>query len=578
MTFGLTLEGFNRKRLEDIKADLETGVKSTLGNDQNVEPDSVWGQLIGVFSRPLALLWELAEAVYLSEYPDSANGVALDNVAAIVGLGRQGATFSAVPVTLAGTIGIVVPAGSVASVLETGEKFETIAPATILEGPQLSVVDILLADVGTTYRITVNATDYDHTAIGGESANDIATALEVAINLGPDPVTATAVGSTVSVVADLVGSPFTIAVDAFIPQRNRVRLLSTIASFSYQVTVNATPIVYVSDSSPTSSEIIAGLTSAIDLSGEPVDATDNGDGSLTIKSTTPGGIFTISVVPQLDDTDTTPGVASVIDENDATVNTVDTIMIAQVAGAIEAPADTLTQIETPLVGWDSVTNPLDAILGRDEETDAELRLRRAESLQNAGAAVPEAIRSRVRELPGVTAAFIVENPYDAPDVDGRPGHSFEVIVQGGDDQEIGELIWQIKAAGIQTISTATGPEKIVVNVIDSQGDPHVIEFSRPTAIAIWLEVDVTLNPEETPPIDVPTAVEDDVLAFGAALNIGEDVITSKLYGVVHETPGISTIVLRIGTAPAPTLANNIPISANELATFDSSRVTVTVLP
>jgi hypothetical protein len=41
-------------------------------------------------------------------------------------------------------------------------------------------------------------------------------------------------------------------------------------------------------------------------------------------------------------------------------------------------------------------------------------------------------------------------------------------------------------------------------------------------------------------------------------------------------PGITDVVIKVGTAPAPTLDNNIVITATQLALFDSSRITINV--
>ena len=46
--FGLDDDGFNRKRLEDIKNTIEQRLKDRFG-EINLEPDSVFGQLVGVF-------------------------------------------------------------------------------------------------------------------------------------------------------------------------------------------------------------------------------------------------------------------------------------------------------------------------------------------------------------------------------------------------------------------------------------------------------------------------------------------------------------------------------------------------
>src|SRR5690606_676489 len=44
-------------------------------------------------------------------------------------------------------------------------------------------------------------------------------------------------------------------------------------------------------------------------------------------------------------------------------------------GNIPQEANTINQIATPILGWDSINNPFDAVAGRDEETDEELRIR-----------------------------------------------------------------------------------------------------------------------------------------------------------------------------------------------------------
>ncbi|MGC8170052.1 baseplate J/gp47 family protein, partial [Salmonella enterica] len=44
-------------------------------------------------------------------------------------------------------------------------------------------------------------------------------------------------------------------------------------------------------------------------------------------------------------------------------------------GAVSAPAGTITTINTPTRGWQSVTNPADAVPGAEVESDAALRSR-----------------------------------------------------------------------------------------------------------------------------------------------------------------------------------------------------------
>lgn len=73
------------------------------------------------------------------------------------------------------------------------------------------------AVVGTVYSVTINGTLFSYTAIGGDTAAAIATALCTAINAGAEPVTATAgAGGVFDLDADVAGVPYTVAVSSLI--------------------------------------------------------------------------------------------------------------------------------------------------------------------------------------------------------------------------------------------------------------------------------------------------------------------------------------------------------------------------
>lgn len=128
---GLTPAGLEIKRLADIRSDLEARVTAAFGPATRVGPDSVIGQLIGVFALELSLVWELAQQLYDAFDPDQAEGTQLDNLAAIVGVARASATFSVGEVVISGASGALIPSGSIVEVSSTGVRFETAADATI---------------------------------------------------------------------------------------------------------------------------------------------------------------------------------------------------------------------------------------------------------------------------------------------------------------------------------------------------------------------------------------------------------------------------------------------------------------
>lgn len=236
-------------------------------------------------------------------------------------------------------------------------------------------------------------------------------------------------------------------------------------------------------------------------------------------------------------------------------------------GPVSAPSGSLTVIDNPVSGLDTVTNLEDASLGRLVETDADLKARRASSLQRAGAGTLGAIVSNIADLEGVLSTVGFENTAIVT-IDGRPGKSIEIVVLGGDDQEIGEKLYEVKPGGIQVIGD------IELDIIDSQGFPKKVYISRPIEVPIHVELDLTVDPANFP-VNGLAVAKQNVLDFGNALGVGEDVIViPQLISSLNNITGILDIAVRIGTSANPTLDDNIPIAADQISDWDSGRISV----
>jgi uncharacterized phage protein gp47/JayE len=239
-------------------------------------------------------------------------------------------------------------------------------------------------------------------------------------------------------------------------------------------------------------------------------------------------------------------------------------------GPINAPAFTLSVIETPVSGWSGAANRLDAELGRDVESDADFRVRREQLLGTGGDATIEAIRAAVLGVEGVTEAFVFDNPTDVTDVDGLPPHSVEVVVLGGTDEDLAEAIFGSVAAGIATHGSTT---EIVT---DSQGFSHTIKFSRPTELLMYVDVTVVVDAGLFP-LDGVDQVKAAIVAEGDRLGIGDDVITVRLKCASLEVSGVTDVtVLEVDDVAFPSSTSNHPVAVREVARFDTSRVVVTV--
>jgi len=236
------------------------------------------------------------------------------------------------------------------------------------------------------------------------------------------------------------------------------------------------------------------------------------------------------------------------------------------SGPVAALAGTITVIDTPLTGWDTVNNVSDADVGVEEETDVELRARRERSVARDAQAIIDAIFAEVAAVPGVTKTAVLENDTNITDANGLPPHSFNVLVIGGIDADIGQAIWLKKPAGILSFGTTT------VQIFDSQGLSHDISFSRPTVIDIYVEVDLTVFPEYPAAGDelIKQAIVDYAngeLVPGEEFSLADDVIYTRLYTPINEIIGHQIDALRIGITPVPVGTVNIPISATEISQF-----------
>lgn len=470
---GLSPQGFSRKRLPDIQQELRAALRDAFG-PINTGPESVFGQLIGIMADREDQLWQLAEAVYLSQYPASAAARSLDGVAALTGVTRLPATRTRVTGVCIGTPNTALPANSQASTDPQGDVYRTEAAATISASSTLLATVTVTAQNSTLYRVTLGGVNYDHTSGTGQSAATIAAAVAAAADASP-LANVTSLGESVLIQADDPEVDFTLAITG--------------------------PLAIASVGSP---------------------------------------------VP----------------------------FVAIETGPRQAFAGQLSQIETPVSGWASVTNLVDGVAGRNIETDPELRLRREESLRVIGAGTVESIRARIlQEVLGVTSVLIIENRTDTVDGDGRPAHSFETVVQGGDSQQIGEVIWRTKPAGIEAHGA------IEITVTDSTGVQREVSFSRPEPISIWVQIELTID-AGTFPADGLARVRDELAAFGDAFQPGQDVIFQALYKAIYRVPGITNADLEVaatdGSEPDTTDwgTGNIEVSPAEIAVWSPDRISV----
>lgn len=243
-------------------------------------------------------------------------------------------------------------------------------------------------------------------------------------------------------------------------------------------------------------------------------------------------------------------------------------------GPFAALAGTVTQIDSPITGWLTATNLLDAFVGSDLETDPDNRARRDRSTAIAAQSVIDSIEARVLNVQGVTQVRVLDNVTLVIDANGLLPKSTGLTVIGGDDNKIAEVYFITKTEGIATNGTT------VVQVFDNQGIPHEIRFQRPTLIDIYVIVNLTTNADYPADGDdlIKQAIVDyanGVLVDNRGFSLNEDVIYTRLFTPVNlAAPGHEIDDLFIGIAPAPTGIINIPIGLTEISNFLNINIVV----
>lgn len=273
-------------------------------------------------------------------------------------------------------------------------------------------------------------------------------------------------------------------------------------------------------------------------------------------------------------------------DEDATIGgggTVDVTATATETGPIEAAATSINQIVDTVVGWDTVTNAADAVIGRDIESDAAYRQRIKESKSAAGTSTDQAMQAALVRLEAVTAASVVSNRQIITDSLGIPGKSFLAVVwpptlSTAEKQLVAEVLWNHLPLGMYSHGT-----DVIAQVTDSQGKEQTVRFDFATQVNIWWEVDVTTKTGY--PSNGDDLIEAAVLAYGQGLLVGADVEPDEVVRLVKDdnpgdyfVPGVSHLEIRVGKTASPTGTVPVTIEETEISQHAASRVDVDSTP
>lgn len=241
------------------------------------------------------------------------------------------------------------------------------------------------------------------------------------------------------------------------------------------------------------------------------------------------------------------------------------------AGPFNVGATKLTHPLTVISGWNTVTNPSAAAPGRLVETDPILRVRRAESVAMPSQSMLDGLQAALANLDGVDDVVVYENATESYNAKGDPPHSIHVIIDGGIAADIANAIWVKASMG------ATKVGVVIQNVTDTQGNPQEMRWDVPADVSVYMIV--TLN--RTPTTFESDSIKAALVAFGDETSrIGRNVPWGDLFSPINDLnitggPGLPSITsLKLGSAPSPTLQEDLPVAFDERPRYDPVNISV----
>lgn len=183
MEYGVTVNGFVRKRLPEIREDIFKSLEQKLGASVSRKPNSMIGILVGVYAAELNRMWQLLERDYYDRSPISSGEGSLDNTLAYTNVQRKKAQASYLYAVCYGRSGMVLPANC--QIKDTsGYKWNIIEESTITLNDCVHVT----LDVATPAEGKVYSVQFDNDAVIKYTAKTGDTALVVAVALASQSV------------------------------------------------------------------------------------------------------------------------------------------------------------------------------------------------------------------------------------------------------------------------------------------------------------------------------------------------------------------------------------------------------
>lgn len=180
------------------------------------------------------------------------------------------------------------------------------------------------------------------------------------------------------------------------------------------------------------------------------------------------------------------------------------------------PPSTEFRITPNFLGFVRAVTYEDFNPGRNVETDAEFRVRGANSLRSRAIGTEDAVVQQLRELEGVRAVRLYQNVTNIPTTQVPQSWSYHVVVAGGVDEQIAEILHTYGPLNVAQYGTTS------VSVRNSGGGTSVQRFSDATIRNIDIRISYTTTDGSALNTDEEDAITTSLLSARNSLQIASE--------------------------------------------------------
>ncbi len=245
-----------------------------------------------------------------------------------------------------------------------------------------------------------------------------------------------------------------------------------------------------------------------------------------------------------------------------------TTVEANTAGYYPLGANKLTAISPIYTGYDSVVNYVNLNSGTDVQTDAELRLSALNIKDTSIAGTPDALKSSLLKLAGVTAVEVFENPskvyvYDNGSKLVCEPYTYNVVVLGGSDNEVANTIYKKGYGNTKRYGTYN------TTITNTNGASITISYTRASYFDVGVEVGYTTKDNSPLSEQEKNSVTLALVELMNSLSIGDYVLPKQIEAVVYQSVAFTrlknlVVSIKDMTLPSPTFTtNNLLANHNE---------------